>query len=173
MHTVELGWEKRGLQKQRWSEANTGDALFAPDSITLAKKLAQEDSINIRFTPFKASPQIATFRLEGLDNHLQKVANACGWSYRSSHSTPLPMPSAASLADTTTPLSRDELLALCRNHVAKKLSPATLTFDESDRQVVEWEGQLQVFGRAIVSSDKKRQFRTFMCSVKDNMITFF
>lgn len=65
-----------------WSESTDHKALFTQyESVEFAKKLAETQTFTFQFTPFDGSPQVARFDLRGLDVHLHKVAEACGWSY--------------------------------------------------------------------------------------------
>jgi hypothetical protein len=65
-----------------WSESTDHKALFTQyESVGFAKKLAEAQTFTFQFTPFDGSPQVARFDLRGLDVHLHKVAEACGWAY--------------------------------------------------------------------------------------------
>jgi hypothetical protein len=41
---------------------------------------SQTKKLTFQFTPFDANPAVARFDLRGLETHLGKVADACGWS---------------------------------------------------------------------------------------------
>lgn len=65
-----------------WSESTDHNALFTDsESVGFAKKLAEAQRFTFQFTPFDGSPQVARFDLRGLDPHLHKLAEACGWAY--------------------------------------------------------------------------------------------
>jgi hypothetical protein len=65
-----------------WSESTDHKALFTQyEGVGFAKKLAETQTFTFQFTPFDGSPQVARFDLRGLDVHLHKVAEACGWAY--------------------------------------------------------------------------------------------
>ncbi len=81
-----------------WKESTDHKALFASETVDggidsspstwqhhpvseFAKKLAGASTLTFQFTPFDGSPQVARFDLRGLDVHLHKVAEACGWAY--------------------------------------------------------------------------------------------
>jgi hypothetical protein len=80
-YPVELRFDNARPTRQWWSESTDSKALFATDSVALAKRLARTKQLHVRFTPFNASPAIVTFELKGLDQLLPKVARACGWQY--------------------------------------------------------------------------------------------
>ncbi len=62
-----------------WTASTDSRALFSPEPIVLARRLRTASIFRFRFTPFNASPAIATFSVSGLAAHLPKVAAACGW----------------------------------------------------------------------------------------------
>ncbi len=82
-HTVELRIDSQKAFRQSWSDSTDNKALFAGNSVGLAKQLAGADKLLFRFTPFNASPQTVEFDVRGLYNHLGEVAKACRWSYTS------------------------------------------------------------------------------------------
>ncbi len=94
-HKVRLRLDDRPATYESWGESTAHKALFARDMIlddqanivamnggamTLAKTLAKAKTLTFEFTPFDGSPQVMHFDLRGLDSHLVKVAEACGWS---------------------------------------------------------------------------------------------
>lgn len=79
--TVRLRLDKKPAFKQTWSESTDNEALFAPGAIELARKLAKAEILTFEFTPFNASPAVATFTVAGLGDHLGMVAEACHWKY--------------------------------------------------------------------------------------------
>jgi hypothetical protein len=65
-----------------WSESTDHKALFTQgESVGFSKKLAETQTFTFEFTPFDGSPEVARFDLRGLDVHLHKLAEACGWAY--------------------------------------------------------------------------------------------
>jgi type VI secretion system protein VasI len=81
-HTVRLRFDDAVASTEYWYESTDHKALFAArDSIEFAKKISEVVVLTFQFTPFDASPQAARFDVRGLDPHLHKVAEACGWAY--------------------------------------------------------------------------------------------
>jgi len=79
-HTVRLRIDQNSPQTATWWESTSDSALFnEDDAIAFAKQLAQANLFTFQFTPFDANPAIARFDLRGLNAHLGKVADACGW----------------------------------------------------------------------------------------------
>jgi hypothetical protein len=89
-HTVRIRLDDSPANSAHWSESTDHHALFAKDLYyddrletigDFAKKLAGASTLTFQFTPFDESPQVARFDLRGLDVHLHKLAEACGWAY--------------------------------------------------------------------------------------------
>jgi predicted Ser/Thr protein kinase len=78
-HPVELRFNEGKPITQWWRQSTDSKALFASSPIVLSRRLTKSNRLRFRFTPFNASPAIASFDLRGLDRLLPKVANACGW----------------------------------------------------------------------------------------------
>ena len=78
-HTVRIRLDKLRAFTERWSESTNNEALFAKTPISLAKKLAHARTMLFEFTPFNANPATSRFDVRGLDQHLNRVAQACGW----------------------------------------------------------------------------------------------
>jgi type VI secretion system protein VasI len=94
-HKVRLRLDDSSATYDSWSESTDHKALFVRDMVlddranivamsggamAFAKKLASAKMLRFEFTPFNGSPQVMHFDLRGLDSHLNKVAEACGWS---------------------------------------------------------------------------------------------
>jgi len=48
--------------------------------MAFAKILALTKRLTFQFTPFDANPAVVRYDLRGLETHLDKVADGCGWS---------------------------------------------------------------------------------------------
>jgi Type VI secretion system VasI, EvfG, VC_A0118 len=92
-HKVALRLDGNAARYEDWNESTDHKALFADESeyrsdvvypagavVKLAKELARAKTLTFQFTPFDGSPQVMHFDLRGLDSHIDKVAEACGWS---------------------------------------------------------------------------------------------
>jgi type VI secretion system protein VasI len=95
-HKVGLRLDDGPASYGSWGESNDHKALFASDliydatghasafsggAIKFAKELAQAGILSFQFTPFDGNTQVARFDLRGLDPHLHKLAETCGWAY--------------------------------------------------------------------------------------------
>ena len=94
-HRVRTRIDDGAASYQQWGESTDHKALFADDSvydavgrvhsysggaILLARQLREAQTFTFEFTPFDGSPQVARFDIRGLDAHLPKLAEACGWA---------------------------------------------------------------------------------------------
>jgi type VI secretion system protein VasI len=94
-HKVRIRLDEGAPSYQVWGESTDHEALFADDNvydavgavhsysggaILLARQLRQAQTFTFEFTPFNGSPQVARFDIRGLDAHLPKLAEACGWA---------------------------------------------------------------------------------------------
>lgn len=77
--TVRLRLDSEPAFSRVWSKSTDGEALFSPNAIQFAKQLVNAKTLLYEFTPFNSSPQQTTFNLDGILEHLPKVATACGW----------------------------------------------------------------------------------------------
>lgn len=78
--SVRLRIDDDKAYSQLWGESTDNDAAFAPNPISLAKKLANAETLKFEFTPHNADPVIAEFDMRGVKPHIQKVAKTCKWS---------------------------------------------------------------------------------------------
>jgi hypothetical protein len=80
LHTVRLRYNDQPAPDERWSEATDDEALFAPDGIAMARRIAAAETMRFEFKPFMGDPQAATFHLAGVSSVVGHVAQACGWT---------------------------------------------------------------------------------------------
>lgn len=66
-------------QDARWGISTDHKAAFARGAMALAKRLAKSNTYRVRLTPYSESPIEYEFDIRGLEQHLPKVAKACGW----------------------------------------------------------------------------------------------
>ena len=78
-HTVRLRIDEDPEAVQQWTGSVSGQELFAPDGIALARRLAHARHVQFGFTPYNAKPVSAQFRVEGFDQLAGLVAKTCGW----------------------------------------------------------------------------------------------
>jgi hypothetical protein len=77
---VRIRFDDAKPQQQTWSEASDHQGLFAPDPIGLAKRLTQADSFLFEYSPFQKQPATIEFKVNGLAEKLNSVAEPCGWA---------------------------------------------------------------------------------------------
>lgn len=77
--SVRIRFDDANATVQQWNKSTDSEALFSRNAIPTARALAKAETLRFQFTPFNASPVIATFDVEGLAHHLPEVASKCGW----------------------------------------------------------------------------------------------
>src|SRR5262249_8882990 len=78
-HTVHLRIDDDEEVVQQWSDSESGQELFAPDGVALARRLARARTMRFGFTPYNAKPVTAQFLVEGFDQLAGLVAKTCVW----------------------------------------------------------------------------------------------
>jgi hypothetical protein len=77
LHTVKLAFDGGPAAPQTWEHSIDHDALFAPDALPLARRIASSRKMWFTFTPFNASPAVIPFTVEGFDAHLKAAGKKC------------------------------------------------------------------------------------------------
>ena len=78
-HTVHIQFDDAEPVAQPWSDSASSQELYAPDGVTLARRLAQARTMRFGFTPYNSAPVIAEFDVRGFDQVVALVAGTCGW----------------------------------------------------------------------------------------------
>lgn len=78
-HTIRLRLDEGKPFKERWSQATSGDALFAPQPIGLARKMVKGERMLFEFVPYNSNAQIAEFDIRGLKPYLAELSETCNW----------------------------------------------------------------------------------------------
>jgi len=78
-HTVRLQIDDDPELIQQWSDSDSGQELFAPNSVALARRLATAQRLRFSFTPYNAKPVAAEFAVQGFDALAPLVGKTCGW----------------------------------------------------------------------------------------------
>jgi Type VI secretion system VasI, EvfG, VC_A0118 len=77
---VRIKFDDGKPQPQAWSEASDHQGLFSPDPIGFAKQLTKAHSLLVEYSPFQKQPTTIEFKVNGLAEKLNSVAEPCGWS---------------------------------------------------------------------------------------------
>jgi len=80
---VESRVDEGQLQRATWgasSDNKTVGLWRGAQAIPFVKSLLQGDSLKLWLTPHNSSGIVVTFNIKSLDEHLEKVAEACNWS---------------------------------------------------------------------------------------------
>ena len=78
-HTVSVWFDDGAEMVQEWSGSESSQELFAPDGVAFARRLGRARTMRFGFTPFNASPVVASFHVGGFDQLVGLVATTCGW----------------------------------------------------------------------------------------------
>ncbi len=62
---------------QRWGVSTDHQALFAPNTSQLIKRLSTTQVFLFEFTPYNKGAQVIKFNVAGLNEHIDKIAEAC------------------------------------------------------------------------------------------------
>jgi hypothetical protein len=77
--TIRLQWDDGPETTQQWETSESGQELFAPDSVALVGQLAHAQRLRFGFTPFNAQPATVEFVVGGFEPLGKLVASTCGW----------------------------------------------------------------------------------------------
>src|SRR5262249_29583602 len=78
-HTVQVRFDDKPVDEQRWHDSTDDKALFAPNPVSFIKKVSTAKRLRIGFTPFNASPVIAEFDVTGFGSHMSELSETCHW----------------------------------------------------------------------------------------------
>lgn len=78
-HTVHIQFDDAEPVAQPWSDSVNSQELYAPDGVTLARRLARARTMRFGFTPYNSAPVVAEFDVSGFDQIVGLVAGTCGW----------------------------------------------------------------------------------------------
>jgi hypothetical protein len=73
-HTVRFQFDEGPEESTLWPDADTHDALFAPDGAAFARRLSQARTLQFGFTPHNAEPVTMRFPVAGLAPLLVRAA---------------------------------------------------------------------------------------------------
>jgi hypothetical protein len=78
-HTVTFSFDGEPEIKEFWHDAADHNAVFAPDAMTFAQRLARARTLRFGYTPHNAEPVVAVFHVNGLGPLIEPSAKHCGW----------------------------------------------------------------------------------------------
>jgi hypothetical protein len=78
-HSVSIRFDDEPEVTERWADASDHDALFAPDAVAFARRVATARTLRFGYTPHNAQKAVAEFQVSGLADLLQPAAKQCGW----------------------------------------------------------------------------------------------
>lgn len=78
-HAVRIGFDSEARSDERWLDSTDYQALFAPDGVALARRIASARTMRFGFTPYNAAPVVAEFDVRGFDALVGSVGRSCKW----------------------------------------------------------------------------------------------
>ena len=82
---VEYRLDDRRARRKWWQQSNdysTFGLWSGRTAIPLIRRMLNAWRLTIRAAPYHRSPELMIFPINGLKNHIGKVAKACGWKVR-------------------------------------------------------------------------------------------
>jgi hypothetical protein len=78
-HAVHIQFDDAEPVAESWSDSVSSQELYAPDGVTLARRLARARTVRFGFTPYNSAPVVAEFDVSGFNQVVGLVAGTCGW----------------------------------------------------------------------------------------------
>jgi hypothetical protein len=69
-HTVQLRFDDHTPEREVWDQSADDMALFSRTPIRFVARVARSRTLTFEFTPFQASPAVATFSITGFEKRL-------------------------------------------------------------------------------------------------------
>ena len=74
-------FDKDEAQTTTWSLSTDNEAVFVRgNNIDYTYKLIQHNKLLVQITPYNSNSMMATFNLQGLEEAIKPLSDACGWS---------------------------------------------------------------------------------------------
>jgi hypothetical protein len=77
--TTHISFDGEGESTQRWLTSADHDALFAPDGVAFARRLARSQTMRFGFTPHNSGLESVEFHLAGFAARVGSVSRLCRW----------------------------------------------------------------------------------------------
>jgi hypothetical protein len=77
--TTRISFDGEAESTERWLSSADRDALFAPDGVAFAQRLARGQTMRFGFTPHNGPPTTIEFHIDGFAAHVGDVARLCKW----------------------------------------------------------------------------------------------
>lgn len=78
-HTVSVALDDGAPQKEAWYASDDYQALFSPDAVSLARRLAGARTLRFGFTPYAGKAEVVEFDVHGFDSLVGNIARSCRW----------------------------------------------------------------------------------------------
>ena len=78
-HPVRIRIDDEQARSEHWRRSTDETALFSPDAVSLARRLAKSRRFLLEFTPLKRDSNVIEFQTAGVDQVIREIAQTCGW----------------------------------------------------------------------------------------------
>lgn len=78
-HTVESKVDDKPIVKQKWIESTNGEAVFMPSPIKWLRTLKDARHLIVRLKPYQRGYEELEFDLNGIDDVIGRISEACKW----------------------------------------------------------------------------------------------
>lgn len=76
---VTIRFDDEKPRRQQWVSAEGGNAAFAPNAISLIRKIGSHKKLIAGFEPYGSTMQVVEFDLSGSGKIAGMIADSCGW----------------------------------------------------------------------------------------------
>jgi len=79
---VTIRLDNQEARREQWDISTDHKAVFAPNwAGTLLKSMVGKSRLVVQVTPYNENPRTAIFDISGLEEPLESLSEACGWSF--------------------------------------------------------------------------------------------
>ncbi len=77
---IRVRFDDSAVIRQSWDRSASNKALFAPDAVAFARRLANTHILRFEFTPVEEPGKTVVFDVSGLEAKMQRVSDTCSWA---------------------------------------------------------------------------------------------
>ncbi len=78
--SVRIRFDDSAAIRQPWYRSASDKALFAPNAIAFARRVANTHIVRFEFTPFEERARTVVFDVSGLGSKMQRISDMCDWA---------------------------------------------------------------------------------------------
>lgn len=77
--TIRLRFDQAKAISSRFSKSTDGEALFAPNAISLIREMLTDQTMIFEFSPYNSGRATASFQISGIETKIGELRKACQW----------------------------------------------------------------------------------------------